>query len=230
MLLKEWNKLPADMQTEEVRPYYDILRRKAPYLVVKRIIDIVLSFALIVILFPLFLLLAILIRCDSKGPVFYRQARITQYGKQFKIFKFRTMYHTADNGSFLTAHNDSRITRLGRFIRKYRIDEFAQLLDVFRGKMTFVGTRPEALPFVREYTPEMRATLLLPAGITSLASIYFKDEDEILSTSQNPEKDYIDNILPAKMELNLESLKTISFSSEIKIVFMTVLALLGRKK
>ena len=176
MILRKWEELPSEMQTPEVRKYYDILKKKKFSLFLKRLFDVTVSFILLVLFSPVFLILAIAIKLDSKGPVFYRQTRVTQYGKEFRIFKFRSMVTDADKGSLLTVGGDSRVTKTGRFIRKYKLDELSQLIDVFRGTMTFVGTRPEVPKYVEKYTPEMMATLLLPAGITSEASIYYKDE------------------------------------------------------
>ena len=206
MRLVKWEKLPADMQTEEVREYYDVLRKKRFSLFWKRIFDIFVSAIMLIILSPLFLILAIAIKTDSKGPVFYRQERVTQYGKRFRIFKFRSMVQNADKGSQVTVDHDSRVTKVGKFIRKFRLDEICQLIDIFRGTMTFVGTRPEVPKYVNEYTPEMKATLLLPAGVTSLASIYYKDEAELLSGAEDTDKTYVEKILPAKMYYNLRFL------------------------
>ena len=175
MRLCKWEKLPENMQNEEVRKYYDVLKKKRCSLFFKRIFDIFVSLILLIVFSPLFLVLAIAIKIDSKGPVFYRQVRVTQYGKQFKIHKFRSMVQDADKGSLVTVNNDARVTKVGKFIRKCRLDEFSQLIDVLQGNMTFVGTRPEVPKYVSAYTSEMLATLLLPAGITSEASIYFKD-------------------------------------------------------
>ncbi|MBQ5929884.1 MAG: sugar transferase, partial [Clostridia bacterium] len=181
MIIKKWEKLPAEFKKEEIRPYYEILRKKKVSLFFKRAFDILVSLLMLIILSPLFLILAIAIKIDSKGPVFYRQVRVTQYGKKFRIFKFRTMVKDADKiGSQVTVGNDARITRVGKFIRKCRLDEICQLIDILRGTMTFVGTRPEAEKYVEAYTDEMMATLLLPAGVTSLASIYYKDEAKLL--------------------------------------------------
>ena len=223
MRLVKWEKLPADMQTEEVREYYDVLRKKRFSLFWKRIFDIFVSAIMLIILSPLFLILAIAIKTDSKGPVFYRQERVTQYGKPFRIFKFRSMVQNADKGSQVTVDHDSRVTKVGKFIRKFRLDEICQLIDIFRGTMTFVGTRPEVPKYVNEYTPEMKATLLLPAGVTSLASIYYKDEAELLSGAEDTEK-----ILPAKMYYNLKEIKNYGFWRDIKTMFMTVFAVLGK--
>lgn len=228
MHLVKWEKLPADMQTEEVREYYDVLRKKRFSLFWKRIFDIFVSAIMLIILSPLFLILAIAIKTDSKGPVFYRQERVTQYGKRFRIFKFRSMVQNADKGSQVTVDHDSRVTKVGKFIRKLRLDEICQLIDIFRGTMTFVGTRPEVPKYVNEYTPEMKATLLLPAGVTSLASIYYKDEAELLSGAEDTDKTYVEKILPAKMYYNLKEIKNYGFWRDIKTMFMTVFAVLGK--
>lgn len=228
MRLVKWEKLPADMQTEEVREYYDVLRKKRFSLFWKRIFDIFVSAIMLIILSPLFLILAIAIKTDSKGPVFYRQERVTQYGKRFRIFKFRSMVQNADKGSQVTVDHDSRVTKVGKFIRKCRLDEICQLIDIFRGTMTFVGTRPEVPKYVSEYTPEMKATFLLPAGVTSLASIYYKDEAELLSGAEDTDKTYVEKILPAKMYYNLKEIKNYGFWRDIKTMFMTVFAVLGK--
>lgn len=230
MRLIKWEKLPENMQTEEVKKYYDILRKKGFSLFLKRLFDIFVSFTMLLILFPVFLILAIAIKLDSRGPVFYRQLRITQYGKEFRIFKFRTMVNNADKiGSHVTVGQDSRITRVGKFIRKCRLDEISQLIDVLRGKMTFVGTRPEAVRYVEKYTPEMMATLLLPAGITSEASIYFKDEAELLEKAEDADKVYVEDILPKKMKYNLRSIECFGFWKEIGTMFKTAFAVLGKE-
>lgn len=229
MRIRKWDKLPLEMQTDEVKKYYDILRKKQVGLFWKRVFDIVVSLLMLILLSPLFLILAIAIKLDSKGPVFYRQVRVTQYGKQFKIHKFRTMKADADKGSQVTVNNDPRITHFGKVIRKLRLDEISQLLDVFSGTMTFVGTRPEVTKYVKKYTPEMMATLLLPAGITSEASIYYKDESELLDGATDTDKTYIEKVLPAKMYYNLKSIEQFSFSHDIKVMFMTVFAVLGKK-
>lgn len=229
MLICKWEKLPLEMQTDEVRKYYDILRKKNFSLFWKRVFDIFVSALMLIVLSPLFLVLAIAIKIDSKGPVFYRQERVTQYGKHFKIFKFRSMVVNADNGSQVTVDQDSRITRMGRLIRKCRLDEVSQLIDVCRGTMTFVGTRPEVPKYVANYTPEMMATLLLPAGVTSLASIYYKDEAELLNGAEDTDKVYIEKILPAKMYYNLKAIEKFGFWRDIKTMFMTVFAVLGKE-
>ena len=172
---------------------------------------------MLVILSPLLLIISILIVTDSKGGVFYRQERVTQYGKKFKIFKFRTMVANADKiGTQVTVSNDNRITKIGAMIRKYRIDEIPQLLNILAGDMSLVGTRPESVHYVKHYTPEMMATLLLPAGVTSETSILYKDEAELLDKADDVDKVYIEKILPEKMKYNLESIKKFSFIREIE--------------
>ncbi len=229
MLIKKWEKLPKGLQTEEVRKYYEVLRKKNFTLFFKRVFDIFCSGLMLIILFPVFIILGIAIKIDSKGPVFYRQKRITQYGKEFRIFKFRTMVNNADKiGTHVTVGGDSRITRVGKFIRKCRLDEISQLIDVFRGTMTFVGTRPEAEKYVKEYTPAMMATLLLPAGVTSEASIYYKDEAKLLENTEDADKTYVEEILPAKMYYNLKSIERYSFWRDIGTMFKTVFAVLGK--
>ena len=229
MILKRWEDLPEQMQTPEVRHYYDVLQKKKAAMVFKRLFDIVVSAVMLILLCPVFVILGIAIKLDSTGPVFYRQVRVTQYNEPFRIFKFRSMVQDADKGSGVTVSGDARITRVGKFVRKCRLDEVSQLIDVLRGKMTFVGTRPENLKYVQSYTPEMMATLLLPAGVTSLASIYFKDEAELLDAAEDTDQVYINQILPAKMRYNLKAIETFSFFGDIKIMFMTVLAVLGKE-
>ena len=230
MILKKWEQLPESLQKDEIKPYYDILKKKRLSRFFKRLFDIVVSALMLIILSPVFLILAIAIKLDSKGPVFYRQKRITQYGKEFRIFKFRTMVQNADKiGSLVTVGSDSRITRVGKLIRKCRLDEICQLIDVLRGTMTFVGTRPEVKKYVDAYTPEMLATLLLPAGVTSLASIMYKDEDELLKGAEDVDKTYIELCLPGKMKYNLKAIEKFSFFGDIKIMFMTVFAVLGKE-
>lgn len=230
MILKKWEDLPESLKTDAVYEYYKILSKKKLGVVFKRIFDIAVSSILLVLLSPVFLFLAIAIKTESKGPVFYRQVRVTQYGKQFRVFKFRTMVANADKiGTLITLDNDLRITKVGKFIRKFRLDEISQLIDVFRGAMTFVGTRPEVPKYVEQYTDEMLATLLLPAGVTSMASIYYKDEGELLDKAEDPEEAYVNDILPAKMYYNLKAIKEFGFFKDIKIMFMTVLAVLGKE-
>jgi lipopolysaccharide/colanic/teichoic acid biosynthesis glycosyltransferase len=227
MLVRKWEKLPQDMQVEEIRPYYESLRKKNFSLFWKRVFDIFVSSVMLILLSPLFFIIAIAIKIDSKGPVFFRQERVTQYGKRFRIFKFRTMVNGADKiGTQVTVNNDARITNVGKLIRKCRLDEVSQLIDVWRGTMTFVGTRPEVPKYVERYSPEMMATLLLPAGVTSEASIQFKDEDELLNGADNVDDVYVEKVLPKKMEYNLQSLKKYGFFRDIGTMFKTVFAVL----
>ena len=229
MKIIKWEQLPQEMQTEEVRKYYDILKKKKVSLFFKRAFDLVMSVIALIVLSPVYLILAIAIKIDSPGPVFYRQERVTQYGKRFRIHKFRTMVQNADKGSQVTVNNDNRITRVGKVIRDCRLDEIAQLLDVIQGTVTLVGVRPESPKFVAAYTDEMMATLLLPAGVTSLASIYYKDEAKLLDGVEDTDKVYIEKILPGKMYYNLKGIEQFSFWSDIKVMFMTVLAVLGKE-
>lgn len=226
--MKKWEQLPEEMRVPQVRKYYDVLQKKRLSLAVKRAFDIVVSAVMLIILSPVFAVLAIAIKSDSEGPVFFRQERVTRYAKRFRIFKFRTMVDNADKiGSQVTVGNDKRITKVGRIIRKFRLDEICQLIDVFRGTMTFVGTRPEVPKYVEKYTPEMRATLLLPAGVTSQASICYKDEDKLLENAQDVDKTYVEKILPEKMKYNLKAIKEFSLISELKVMIDTVLAVAG---
>ncbi len=222
--MRKWENLPESMQNDKVREYYDLLCKKKFSLFLKRVFDIVVSGVLLLFLLPVFIVIAVAIKLDSPGTVFYRQTRITRYGEKFRIYKFRTMVSDADKGLKITVANDSRITRVGAFLRKYKLDELGQLIDVFRGKMSFVGTRPEVEKYVDVYTDEMLATLLLPAGITSEASVCYKDESSLLDAAENPEEMYINRILPDKMNYNLKAIKEFSFFGEIKIIIMTVLA------
>lgn len=227
--MKKWENLPENLRTEAVRPYYEQLKKRSVSLFFKRLFDVVASTLLLVILSPVFLILAIAIKIDSRGPVFYRQTRVTRYGKEFRIFKFRSMVNDADKkGSLVTVGGDSRITRMGKLIRSCRLDEISQLLNVLTGDMSFVGTRPEVPKYVAHYTPEMMATLLLPAGITSMASILYKDEDRLLEGAEDVDKTYIEDVLPGKMKYNLESIMQFSLRSDIKTMFRTVGAVLKK--
>lgn len=226
-MLKNWNKLPEYMRTDEVRPYYDLLQRKKLSLFFKRVFDIVVSLIMIILCSPILLIISILIVKDSKGGVFYRQERVTQYGRVFRIFKFRTMVQNADQiGTQVTVSNDSRITKIGSKLRDCRLDELPQLFNIFLGDMTFVGTRPESVHYVKSYTNEMYATLLLPAGVTSEASIEYKDEADLLDQADDVDSVYINEVLPEKMKYNLNSIKEFSFFNEIATMFRTVFAVL----
>lgn len=225
MKMRKWEEIPDFMRIPEVRPYYDALKKKGASLIVKRLFDIVCSGILLVVLSPVFAVLAIAIKIDSPGPVFYRQERVTQYGRLFRIHKFRTMVNHADKiGSTVTVSGDSRITSTGAFLRKYRLDEIGQLIDVLVGDMTFVGTRPEVKKYVDQYKPVMRATLLLPAGVTSEASIRYKDEAELLDNAKDVDRVYVEQVLPEKMKYNLECVREFSFRKDIRTMVKTVVA------
>lgn len=226
MKLKNWSELPELMKNDMVKPYYQILNKKKGSLLIKRIFDVVISAVLLVLLSPIMILIAILIKTDSEGPVFFRQRRVTTYGRVFRIFKFRTMVNNADKiGSQVTTQNDSRVTKIGEKIRGCRLDELPQLLNVLAGDMTFVGTRPEVEKYVDCYNDEMYATLLMPAGITSRASIEYKDEERLLKDCDNIDTVYIQQILPNKMKYNLNAIRDFSLFADLKTMIMTVVAI-----
>lgn len=228
-MLKEWDELPDFMRTDEVRPYYDSLKKKNLSLALKRAMDIIGGILLLIILAIPMTFIALWIKFDSEGSVFYRQERVTVYGKHFRIHKFRTMVSNADKiGSAVTVGNDSRITNVGAKLRSCRLDELPQVLDLISGNMSFVGTRPEAVKYVKKYKPEYIATLLLPAGITSEASIRYKDEAELLDAADDVDRVYVEDVLPGKMKYNLESIKNFSFFGEVATMFRTVFAVLGK--
>lgn len=227
MIWKAWHDLPNDMRCESVRPYYEILASKRNDLLIKSIFDRLMAIILLFALSPIFLLLAVWIKVDSDGPVFFRQERVTQYGKTFKIYKFRTMVQNAEQiGAQVTSKGDMRVTTVGKALRKCRLDELPQLINILEGTMSFVGTRPEVPKYVASYTDEMKATLLLPAGVTSIASIRYKDEDTLLDAADDVDACYIQNVLPAKMEWNLRSIVEFSFFRELKVMVETVLAVI----
>lgn len=229
-MLRKWEDLPDFMKCDEVREYYDILAKRKVSMVFKRIFDLVIGFILLIILAIPMIIIAVMIKLDSKGTIFYRQERVTTYGKIFKIHKFRTMVNNADKiGSVVTVGNDSRITNVGAKLRGCRLDELPQIFDVLSGNMSFVGTRPEAVKFVKKYKPEYMATLLLPAGITSEASIMYKDEAELLSETDDVDKVYVETVLPNKMNYNLKSIRNFNFYREICIMCRTVFAVLGKE-
>lgn len=229
MGLRKWEELPEFMRTPEVRPYWEGLNKKKGQLVLKRIFDFVVSVILLVILAIPMCIIAILIKRDSEGPVFYRQERVTTYGRHFRIHKFRTMVSNADKiGTAVTVGNDSRITKVGAKLRGHRLDELPQVLDVLSGDMSFVGTRPEAVKYVERYKPEFNATLLMPAGITSEASIRYKDDDKLLNAADDVDDVYVNQVLPEKMKWNLESIRRFRFLREILTMFRTVFAKLGK--
>ena len=229
-MLRKWEELPDFMRTDEVRPYYEILKKKQVSLLLKRAMDLLGGLILLSILGIPMAIIAVLIKLDSPGPVFYRQERVTTYGKRFRIHKFRTMVANADRiGTAITVGNDSRITRIGAKLRGCRLDELPQVLDLISGNMSFVGTRPEAVKYVEKYRPEYYTTLLLPAGITSEASIRYKDEAELLDAADDVDRIYVEEVLPGKMKYNLESISNFSFWGEIATMFRTVLAVLGKE-
>lgn len=228
-MLKRWEDLPDFMRIDAVRPYWEILWKKRGQLWLKRLFDLVVGLILFVILAIPMIVIAVSIKLDSAGSVFYRQERVTTYGKHFRIHKFRTMVNNADKiGTAVTVGNDSRITKMGRRLRKLRLDELPQVIDVIKGTMSFVGTRPEAVKYVERYKSEYNATLLMPAGITSEASIRYKEEDKLLDGEGDVDRVYMEKVLPEKMKWNLESVKKFRFDREILTMFRTILAVLGK--
>lgn len=231
VMWREWKELPDFMRTEAVRPYYDSLSHKKGQLFLKRMFDFTVSSLMLAALSPVLAVLAVLIRLDSEGPVFYRQERVTQYGRKFRIYKFRTMVQDADKkGSLVTTQGDARITRIGKKLRGCRLDELPQLINIWKGEMSFVGTRPEVVKYVKQYTDEMYATLLLPAGVTSEASVQFKDEDQRIAagveTGRSADEVYVEDVLGEKMEINLKELKAFSVAENIKTMIRTVFAMM----
>ncbi len=216
------------MQTEEVKKYYGILDSKKGYLIAKRIFDFTLSLVMSLVFLPFIVLVGIMIKIDSPGKIFFLQKRVTTNGKVFKIFKFRTMKENSEKLSGVTIDNDPRITKLGKYLRKFRIDEIPQIFNILTGDLSFVGARPESLKYVKEYSPEMYATLLMPAGVTSPASILFKDEAELLKGAKNPDETYVKDILPKKMAYNLEYIENCSLLYDIKVMFKTVIAVIKK--
>lgn len=218
------------MRREEIKPYYEVLRRKRGQLFLKRVGDLIIAVIMLVFLAIPMGIIAILIKTDSKGPVFFRQKRVTKYGKVFRIHKFRTMVDKAESlGTAVTVDNDARITKVGSKLRGMRLDELPQLIDVITGDMSFVGTRPEAVKYVDRYEPEYYATLLVPAGITSEASIRYKDEDKLLSGAEDTDEVYVTKVLPEKMKWNLRSVREFSIFRDILTMFRTVAAVLGKE-
>ena len=236
------------MQKKEERmDIAEVLARRRPQLIAKRAMDIVLSAAALAALWPLLLLIALAVVIDDPGPVFYRQVRVTQYGREFRIFKFRTMVQNADRigrggrpfrifkfrtmvtdadkkGLAITVGRDRRITRVGAILRKTKLDELAQLLNVLAGQMSFVGPRPEVERYVRLYTPYQRQVLLVRPGITEYASIAYRNENDLLAGAKDPEKMYIEQIMPDKIELNMKYLREISPLADIKLILKTIAA------
>ena len=223
MILRNWEDLPKEMQNEQVRPYYDYLAKHKMSLAVKFLLDKVLAVILLLVLSPIFLVIAIWIKCDSAGEVFFRQERVTRYGEKFRIYKFRTMVKNAESlGSQVTTNADMRVTKVGKKIRACRLDEIPQLINILKGEMSFVGTRPEVPRYVEHYTEEMYATLLLPAGVTSEASIEYKDEERLLAEAANADEVCITKVLPEKMRWNFSGLAKQGMVEDIKIMLRTV--------
>ena len=231
MQLRRWNELPGVMRTREVRKYYNIIKKRQMSLKIKRLFDIVVASIMLMFLAVPMLVIAVCIKLDSRGPVFFRQERVTQYGRIFRIYKFRTMVVNAPKlGASVTVDNDDRITRVGKVLRKIRADEFPQVFNIINGDMTLVGTRPEVPEYVKKYTKEMYATLLLPAGLTSRTSIAYKDEDKILAGAADPDEAYVKEVLPAKMKYNLEALKKFGFVEDCRVLWDTFTSVAGNDR
>lgn len=229
MELRSWNDIPDRMRNKEVRKYYNVILKHSGWLNMKRFLDVIIASVMLLVLGIPMLVIAVAIKMDSPGPVFFRQERITQYGKIFRIFKFRTMVANASQiGTAVTVDNDMRITKVGAFLRKYRMDEFPQIFNIIAGDMTFVGTRPEVAKYVNQYTPEMYATLLLPAGLTSRTSIAYKDEDKLLKSAEDADKVYVEEVLPFKMKYNLESLRKFGLRSDMSVLWDTFVSVIRR--
>lgn len=230
MILKLWEELPDYMKCPEVRTYYDTLKKRTGSLLLKRLFDVVIATLMLTALLPIILIISICIKFDSKGPVLFKQTRITTYGREFKIWKFRSMVDDAEEGNGqLTTSDNIGVTRIGKHLRNSRLDELPQLVNIIKGDMSFVGTRPEVSRYVKQYKPEMLATLLLPAGVTSEASILYKNEYRLLENAEDAGKVYVDRILPGKMYYNLKSIENFSFWAEINTMLRTVLAVLGKE-
>lgn len=230
MMLKPWDQLPDYMRTDVVRPYYDVLKKRQGSLVLKRIFDFLVALILLLIIWPILIIIAIAVRLDTPGPAFFRQVRVTTYGRKFRMWKYRTMVANADKmGPQVTTNNDMRVTRIGKILRGVRLDELPQLINILLGDMSFVGTRPEVVKYVEAYQPEYYATLLTPAGVTSEASIRYKDEYALLEKAEDADKVYIEQVLPDKMKWNLNSIERFSFARELLTMIRTVLAVLGKE-
>ena len=223
--MRKWEELPEEFQRDEVRPYYEHLREHRVSLVLKRIMDLLAACLLLLLLFPFMLVIGIIVGVTSPGGVFFCQERVTAYGWHFRIIKFRTMAAGAESrGSQVTTEGDSRVTGVGHFLRKVRLDELPQLLNIIKGDMSIVGTRPEVPRYVAAYTPEMLATLLLPAGVTSKASIEYKDEERLLSEGSDVDRIYVEQVLPAKMKYNLAYMMEYSLGKDLLLMLQTVVA------
>ena len=227
MILKKWEELPEKIRNEQVRPYYDSIKNKKLDLLLKYVFDRVVSALMLILLAPVFAVIALMIKLDTEGEVFFRQVRVTQYGRLFKIYKFRTMVKNAEAvGTQVTTSGDMRVTKVGAKLRGCRLDELPQLINILKGEMSFVGTRPEVVKYVDQYTPAMYATLLLPAGVTSEASIEYKDEERLLDNAKDADRVYVEQILPEKMKLNLLSLTVFDFKNDIRVMINTIRAVL----
>lgn len=222
-MLLPYDKLPDNMKNDKVKPYYELLSKKKKSLYLKRTTDLFIGIILLIILFIPMVVIAVAVKLTSKGHILFKQQRVTTYGKKFNILKFRTMVEGADKlGALVTSKGDNRVTKIGRVLRKYRLDELPQIFHVLTGKMSIVGTRPEVPKYVEKYTDEMYATLLMPAGITSLASIKFKDEEKLLEDSSNVDNDYVEKILPQKMRYNLKYIHRFGFRRDIHLMLKTI--------
>lgn len=219
--MKKYETLPNIFQNDQCRKYYDILKKKWFYRFLKRSFDIFASLLLLCILFVPSLIIGVIISITSKGGPFFLQKRVCRYGKEFHIIKFRTMKVNSEGQQQVTSKNDNRITKVGHFLRKTHLDEFPQLLNVFVGQMSFVGTRPEVHRFVKMYKNEWFATLLMRPGITSTASYSYDDEAKDIR-DEHADEDYLSVVLPKKMKLNLEDIEKSNVFHEIKIMFNTV--------
>lgn len=222
--MRKFEHLPERFKNDAVREYYDILSAKKTTLLLKNVFDFTIALVLFIVLLPIFIILALTVKLTSKGEIIFKQKRVGLYGKPFYVLKFRTMATDAEaKGKQITVgERDPRITSVGHFLRKFRLDEFPQLINVIKGEMSFVGARPEVPYYVDFYTDEMMATLLTRPGITGTASIFFKDEAKMLEIEPDAEKCYINHILPEKMRMNLDYLKNISVWYDIKLMFQTV--------
>ena len=204
-----------------------LLKTRKTQLALKRAMDVLVSGGALLVIWPVLLLIALAIKIDDPGPVFYRQVRVGRGGKPFRIFKFRTMVVDADKkGLSITVGQDKRITRMGALLRKTKLDELAQLLNVFTGDMSFVGPRPEVQRYVDLYTPYQRQVLLVRPGITDYASIAYRNENDLLAGANDPERMYIEEIMPAKIELNMKYLREISPIADLRLIFGTIAAVI----
>lgn len=197
---------------------------------VKRVFDVFCSSIGIIVLIPIYVSIGVLLTLDSKGPIFYRQIRVGLNNVDFKLFKFRTMHVDADKKGLLitVGGRDPRITKMGYYLRKYKLDELPQLFNVFLGDMSLVGPRPEVRHYVKMYSDEQKLVLSVKPGITDFASIAFRNENELLSKTDDPEKTYINEIMPAKLNLNLKYIKTQGFFTDIALIFKTFWAIIAK--